>query len=173
MLNEADVKPKTEQEKVDFVPKVDIKVTEHKKSREDILRSLLDDIMVTELSEEYNYGKFSNENIRTKYDKDSILSDEDMTALSCLYGAIKDGNKEEFKSPYEKINNKINAFLQGEPNNIVVLINLMIKNAKELYESLGDKRLDSTTVQGLIPGSYSDISEIIDKYIKEKKMPER
>lgn len=167
MLNGINTTSSEKKGKVDFVQKVDVNDVQHTASREDILKSLLDDIMVTDLSEEYNYGKFSNENIKTKYDKDSILSDEDMTALSCLYGAIKDGNKKEYISPYEKINNKINAFLKENINNIVILINLMIKNAKELYDSLGDKRLESTTVQGLIPGSYGDISEIIEKYKKE------
>ena len=70
-------------------------------------------------------------------------------------------------------NNRINEFLKKSSNNIVILINLMEKSAKNLYESLGDKKLTSTTVQGLIPGSYGDISQLIEEYKKENKIEER
>lgn len=178
MLNEGNSENEVVQGKKEFVQKVEVNNTEHKKSREDIIRSLRDDMIVEDLSEEYNYTKFSPENIREKYDMDSILSDEDMTALSCLYGAIKDGNM--WHTTSEMVNgelkmqgNQINDFLKKSPDNIIVLINLMQKDARNSYESLGDKKLDSTTVQGLIPGSYGDISQLIENYIKESEIEGR
>lgn len=178
MLNEGHSENEVAQGKKEFVPKVEVNNTEHKKSREDIIRSLRDDIIIEDLSEQYNYTKFSPENIREKYDMDSILSDEDMTALSCLYGAIKDGNM--WHTTSELVNgelkmqgNKINDFLKKSPDNIIVLINLMQKHTRNSYESLGDKKLNSTTVQGLIPGSYDDISQLIEEYIKESEIEGR
>lgn len=178
MLNEGNSINEVAQDKKEFVPKVDVNNTEHKKSREDIIRSLRDDMIVEDLSEEYNYTKFSPENIREKYDMDCILSDEDMTALSCLYGAIKDGNM--WHTTSEMVNgelkmqgNQINDFLKKSSDNIIVLINLMQKDARNSYESLGDKKLDSTTVQGLIPGSYGDISQLIEDYIKASEIEGR
>lgn len=166
MLNEINADNYEQKGKTDFVPKVDVNATETKKSREDILTALQNDIIVENLSEEYNYGKFSDENIRTNYDTESILSDEDMTALSCLYGAIKDGNRSEL-NPNDNI---INAFLKENPNNIVVLVNLMIRDAKSMYEGLDSEVSSTTSLQGLIPGSYADISEIIENYNKENDL---
>lgn len=178
MLNEGNIENEVAQGKKEFVQKVEVNNTEHKKSREDIIRSLRDDMIVEDLSEEYNYTKFSPENIREKYDMDSILSDEDMTALSCLYGAIKDGNmwhatSEIVNGELKMKGNQINDFLKKSPDNIIVLINLMQKDARNSYESLGDKKLDSTIVQGLIPGSYGDISQLIEDYIKESEIEAR
>ena len=178
MLSEGNIVENTQSQKEGFIPKVEINHTEHIKSREDIIRSLKDDIIIEDLSEEYNYTKFSPENIRKNYDENSVLSDEDMTALSCLYGAIKEGNiwNSETEIVNDKLtctNNKINEFLKQSPNNIVILINLMEKSAKNLYESLEDKKLTSTTVQDLIPGSYDDISQLIEEHIKENKIEER
>lgn len=170
MLNESNIQSKVKTSNTNFVPRVEVNNT---KSREDIIRSLRKDMIVKDLSEEYNYTKFSPENIREKYDMESILSAEDMTALSCLYGAIKDGNNSEFKGFNEDINNNINKFLEENPNNIVTLINLMIKDAKKMYDSLGDDRLENTTVQGLIPGSYGDISQLIEEYNNEKELLDR
>lgn len=164
MLNEKNMEVHIKQEKDDFIPRVDVDSIEHqKKSREDILRSLKDGIIVEDLSEQYNYTKFNNENIRKEYDRDSILSDEDLTALSCLYGAINEGNMQEDKTT----NNKINIFLKKSSNNVVNLVNLMIGNAKSMYEGLDSEISQKTSIQGLIPGSYSDISEIIEEYNKE------
>lgn len=178
MLNEGNSENEVVQGKKEFVQKVELNNTEHKKSREDIIRSLRNDMIVEDLSEAYNYTKFSPENIREKYDMDAILSDEDMTALSCLYGAIKDGNM--WHTTSEMVNgelkmqgNQINDFLKKSTDNIIVLINLMQKDARNLYESLGDKKLDSTTVQGLIPGSYGDISKLIEDYMKESEIEGR
>lgn len=179
MLNEGNSANEVVQAKKEFVPKVDVNNTEHKKSREEIIRSLRDDIIVEDLSEQYNYTKFSPENIRGKYDMDSILSDEDMTALSCLYGAITDGNM--WHSTSKIVNgelkiegNKINHFLKASPDNIIVLINLMEKDARKLYEKrLEDKKLPPPSIQGLIPGSYDDISKLIEEYIKESAIEGR
>ena len=178
MLNEGNSEYEVVQGKKEFVQKVELNNTEHKKSREDIIRSLRNDMIVEDLSEAYNYTKFSPENIREKYDMDAILSDEDMTALSCLYGAIKDGNM--WHTTSEMVNgelkmqgNQINDFLKKSTDNIIVLINLMQKDARNLYESLDDKKLDSTTVQGLIPGSYGDISKLIEDYMKESEIEGR
>lgn len=174
MLNEGNVAGNVQQEKKEFIPKIDVNNTEHKRTREDIIKSLRNDMIIEDLSEEYNYAKFSPENIQENYDVESVLSDEDMTALSCLFGAINDGNMWHSKSEIVNnelslTNNKINDFLKKSPNNIVILINLMEKSARNLYESLGDKKLASTTVQGLIPGSYSDISQLIEEYTKERE----
>ena len=172
MLNEGNSENEVVQDKKEFVPKVKVNNTEHKKSREDIIRSLRDDMIVEDLSEQYNYTKFSPEDIREKYDMDHILSDEDMTALSCLYEAIKDGNmwytKSEWVNGELKLQgNQINNFLKKSPDNIIVLINLMHKYARNFYESLGDKKWDFTTFQGLIPSSYDEISQLIEEHIKE------
>ena len=172
MLNEGDSENEVVQDKKEFVPKVKVNNTEHKKSREDIIRSLRDDMIVEDLSEQYNYTKFSPEDIREKYDMDHILSDEDMTALSCLDEAIKDGNmwytKSEWVNGELKLQgNQINDFLKKSPDNIIVLINLMHKYARNFYESLGDEKWDFTTVQGLIPSSYDEISQLIEEHIKE------
>lgn len=174
MLNEGNVAGNVQQEKKEFIPKIDVNNTEHKRTREDIIKSLRNDMIIEDLSEEYNYAKFSPENIQENYDVESVLSDEDMTALSCLFGAINDGNMWHSKSEIVNnelslTNNKINDFLKKSPNNIVILINLMEKSARNLYESLGDEKFASTTVQGLIPGSYSDISQLIEEYTKERK----
>lgn len=172
MLNEGNSENEVVQDKKEFVPKVKVNNTEHKKSREDIIRSLRDDMIVEDLSEQYNYTKFSPEEIREKYDMDHILSDEDMTALSCLDEAIKDGNmwytKSEWVNGELKLQgNQINNFLKKSPDNIIVLINLMHKYARNFYESLGDEKWDFTTVQGLIPSSYDEISQLIEEHIKE------
>ena len=172
MLNEGDSENEVVQDKKEFVPKVKVNNTEHKKSREDIIRSLRDDMIVEDLSEQYNYTKFSPEDIREKYDMDHILYDEDMTALSCLDEAIKDGNmwytKSEWVNGELKLQgNQINDFLKKSPDNIIVLINLMHKYARNFYESLGDEKWDFTTVQGLIPSSYDVISQLIEEHIKE------
>ena len=172
MLNEQNNKNEIDLEKKDFVQKLDIKKSF--KQREDILKSFNDEIIVEDLSEEYNYTKFSSENIREKYDRESILSDEDITALSCLYGAIKSGNMQEYKIEDNKINvedNKINTFLKENPNNIVILIDLMLRDAKNMYEGLDhESLLITTSIQGLISGSYDEILEIIKKYKEEKDL---
>ena len=179
MLNEGNSENEVVQDKKEFVPKVKVNNTERKRSREDIIRSLRDDMIVEDLSEEYNYSKFSDEYIKDNYDSNSILSDEDKTALSCLYGAIKNGNSELFLHNGMKYDdnskllseNKINNFLKQNPNNIVVLINLMIQDAQNMYNSLTDDSLSSkTSVQGLISGSYTEISEIIERYNKEHEI---
>ena len=170
MLQKGNNESKIQQEeKKDFIPRVDVSNIQHQKTREEILIDLNTDIIIEDFSEQYNYGKFSADNIRKKYDLQSKLTDEDLTAISCLYGAIKDGHMEE----RDFSDNKINKFLKENPNNIVVLVNLMIKDAKKLYESLDDDKLNSTTVQGLIPGSYGDISAIIEEYTKENEIQEK
>ena len=179
MLNEGSVSENIKLDKnKEFISKLNIDNNENKKSREEVIKTMKDDIIIEDLSEEYNYAKFSPENIKEKYDKDSVLSEEDVTALSCLYGAIKDGNmwnstSEIVNNEQKLTNNKINDFLKQSPNNIVILINLMEINAKNLYESLGDEKIPSTTIEGLIPGSYGDISQLIEEYIKESEIGER
>ena len=54
----------------DWISRVDVSELKLKKTREDIIRELRDDIIVEDLSEEYNYDKFSEENIKAKYDTD-------------------------------------------------------------------------------------------------------
>ena len=152
MLSDVNSSVNNSKSNKDFVTKIDVNGIKTEKTREDILKSLREDIIVEDLSEEYNYSKFSDEYIKDNYDSNSILSDEDKTALSCLYGAI-------------------NNFLKQNPNNIVVLINLMIQDAQNMYNSLTDDSLSSkTSVQGLISGSYTEISEIIERYNKEHEI---
>lgn len=175
MLNEKNTVEYKKREKKSFIAKVEVDKLEIKRTREDIIRNLGTDIIIEDLSEQYNYTKFSPENIKKIYDQEGILSSEDMTAIECLYGAIKDGNMDkhatiEVKNDEISIkNNKINEYLKKSPENIVTLINLMEKEAKIQYESLEDKMNNFITMQGLIPGSYSDISNIIDEYEKEKE----
>lgn len=63
MLKEGNTAENVQQEKKEFIPKVDVNNTVHKKTREDIIRSLRNDIIIEDSSEEYNYTKFSPENI--------------------------------------------------------------------------------------------------------------
>ena len=179
MLSDVNSSVNNSKSNKDFVTKIDVNGIKTEKTREDILKSLREDIIVEDLSEEYNYSKFSDEYIKDNYDSNSILSDEDKTALSCLYGAIKNGNSELFLHNGMKYDdnskllsdNKINNFLKQNPNNIVVLINLMIQDAQNMYNSLTDDSLSSkTSVQGLISGSYTEISEIIERYNKEHEI---
>ena len=167
MLSDVNSSVNNSKSNKDFVTKIDVNGIKTEKTREDILKSLREDIIVEDLSEEYNYSKFSDEYIKDNYDSNSILSDEDKTALSCLYGAIKNGNSELFLHNGMKYDdnskllseNKINNFLKQNPNNIVVLINLMIQDAQNMYNSLTDDSLSSkTSVQGLISCSYTEIS---------------
>lgn len=120
MLKEGNIAGNVQQKKKEFIPKIDVNNTEHKKTREDIIRSLRNDMIIEDLSEEYNYTKFSPESIQENYDAESVLSDEDMTALSCLFGAIKEGNMWHSKSEIvndesRMTNNKINDFLKKSP----------------------------------------------------------
>lgn len=164
MLSDSNLSANNSKSNKDFVQKIDVNDIKTKKSREDILKSLRDDIIIEDLSEEYNYSKFSNKSIKSNYDSDSILSDEDITALSCLYGAIKDCNKNLLYISENKINN----FLKQNPNNIVVLVNLMIKKAQDMCKHVEDDSLPiKPSVQGLISGSYTEISEMIENYNKD------
>lgn len=165
MLNEAN-QPDTNKQSPNFVQKVNVKPLEEAQTRENILRSMQNDIIPEGLSEEYNYNKFSEEQIRQKYDKESLLSENDLTALGCLYGAIKSGNNTEFPD-FDK--NYISKFIKASPNNIVTLVNLMIKDAERCYQSLDEDSAKRTTVKGLIPGSYIDISGIIANYNLEQQ----
>ena len=160
--------PKTKEQNTDWIPKVDVSNLKPQKTREDVIRGLRDDIIVEDLSEEYNYGKFSEENIKAKYDTDNLLSENDLTAIECLYGAIKEGNKEVYPRFDE---NKINIFLKEKTNNIVTTIDLMIQNAKKEYQKVDKEMIESygITVNGLIPGSYTDISNIIENYREQEQ----
>ena len=176
MLNERIETNYAHEEKKEFIPKVDISNVGHKKTREDIFRSLKEDIIIEDFSEQYNYDKFSSENIRKKYDTDSILSAEDMTTLSCVYGAIKDGNMSEIRTS----DNKINIFLKKNPNNIITLVTLMQKYARNEYDKLKRKSEEDPEMKVFIPdsygcsvpGSYSDISKLIDEYEQNNSIGE-
>ena len=160
--------PKTSEQNTDWIPKVDVSNLKPQKTREDVIRGLRDDIIVEDLSEEYNYGKFSKEKIEANYDTDNLLSEDDKTAIQCLYGAIKEGNKEVYPRVDE---NKINMFLKEKPNNIVTTVNLMIQDAKKEYQRVDKEMIEryGITVNGLIPGSYTDISNIIENYREQEK----
>ncbi len=159
---------KTSEQNTDWIPKVDVSNLKPQKTREDVIRELRDDIIIEDLSEEYNYGKFSEENIKAKYDTDNLLSENDLTAIECLYGAIKEGNKEVYPRFDE---NKINIFLKEKTNNIITTIDLMIQNAKKEYQKVDKEMIESygITVNGLIPGSYTDISNIIENYREQEQ----
>lgn len=168
MLNAQNSRVIEDKKNTDFVQKVDIDNVEVPKTRADILRGLREEVMVADLSEEYTHGKFSETGIK-RYDEDGLLSSEDITALSCLYGAIKEGNRTES----EFSNNKINTFLKEDTNNIVVLVNLMLKDARTSYEEMMSNpkfSIKPTSVQGLIAGSYMDVSSIIEEYEKESEL---
>ena len=47
--------PKTSEQNTDWIPKVDVSNLKPQKTREDVIRGLRDDIIVEDLSEEYNY----------------------------------------------------------------------------------------------------------------------
>lgn len=160
--------PKTNEQNADWIPKVDASNLKPQKTREDVIRGLRDDIIVEDLSEEYNYGKFSKEKIEAQYDTDNLLSEDDKTAIQCLYGAIKEGNKEVYPRVDE---NKINMFLKEKPNNIVTTVNLMIQDAKKEFQRADKEMIEryGITVNGLIPGSYADISNIIENYREQEK----
>ncbi len=161
--------PKTSEQNTDWIPKVDVSNLKPQKTREDVIRGLRDDIIVEDLSEEYNYGKFSKEKIEANYDTDNLLSEDDKTAIQCLYGAIKEGNKEVYPRVDE---NKINMFLKEKPNNIVTTVNLMIQDAKKEYQRVDKEMIEryGITVNGLIPGSYTDISNIIENYREQEQV---
>ena len=160
---------KTSEQNTDWIPKVDVSNLKPQKTREDVIRGLRDDIIVEDLSEEYNYGKFSKEKIEANYDTDNLLSEDDKTAIQCLYGAIKEGNKEVYPRVDE---NKINMFLKEKPNNIVTTVNLMIQDAKKEFQRADKEMIEryGITVNGLIPGSYTDISNIIENYREQEQV---
>lgn len=150
----------------EFVPRVE----DFKLSREDILRKISADIQAKDLTEIYQYDKFSEEEIRKKYDSKTILSAEDITAIGCLRGAILQGNEEEFPN-FE--HNRINSFLQRDPNNIITLVDLMIQDGKREFKQIEENdpeaiKILSITPRGLIPGTYTEISTIIDYYEQQK-----
>lgn len=166
MLNEGMDDNIVPQKKSAFVPRQEVGI-EQTQTREEILRALREDMIVEDLSKEYDNTTFSSEWIRKEYDKNLILSEEDITALGCLYGAINDGNM----FGERKIeDNKVNAFLKQEPNNIVTLVNLMIKDAENMYEGLEKDIQAETSVQGLIPGAYNEICQLIEEYTKESEL---
>lgn len=150
----------------DWIQRIDLTRQKQKRTREDIIRGLRDDIIVEDLSEELNYDKFSEEKIRSKYDPENLLSENDLTAIECLYGAIEYGNKEVYPH-FDR--NKINLFLKENPNNIVTVVNLVIKDAENLYKSLDKKTADTVTVNGLITGSYDEIVELIECYKEQEQ----
>ena len=162
-------KPKTNEQNADWIPRVDVSNLKPQRTREDVIRGLRDDIIVEDLSEEYNYGKFSKEKIEANYDTDNLLSEDDKTAIQCLYGAIKEGNKEVYPRFDE---NKINMFLKEKPNNIVITVNLMIQDAKKEFQRADKEMIEryGITVNGLIPGSYTDISNKIENYREQEQV---
>ena len=68
-------------------------------------------------------------------------------------------------------NIKNNLFLKEKTNNIVTTIDLMIQNAKKEYQKVDKEMIESygITVNGLIPGSYTDISNIIENYREQEQ----
>ena len=170
MLNEKNEEliryPEEQREKEAFLQELNEEVSSVTKSREEILMSLTDEIIVEDLSETYTYGKFSEEGIRQRYDKYNVLSSNDVTAINCLYGAIKEGNISE----PEFARNKIHDFLKEKMDNIVILIDLMIEDAKKLYEEMMNDSIYTVkpdSIKSVIPGSYMDISSIIEEYKME------
>ena len=159
-------KSKKKKKNKDWIQRIDLTRQRPKKTREDIIRGLRDDIIVEDLSEELNYDKFCEKKIRTKYDPENLLSENDLTAIECLYGAIKYGNKEVYPH-FDR--NIINKFLKENPNNIVTTVNLIIKDAENLYKSLDEKTAETITVNGLISGSYAEISELIESYKEQEQ----
>lgn len=63
-------------------------------------------------------------------------------------------------------------FLKEKPNNIVTTVNLMIQDAKKEYQRVDKEMIEryGITVNGLIPGSYTDISNIIENYREQEQV---
>ena len=62
-------------------------------------------------------------------------------------------------------------FLKEKPNNIVTTVNLMIQDAKKKFQRVDKEMIEryGITVNGLIPGSYTDVSNIIENYREQEK----
>ena len=153
-------------EKNRFVQKVVVK-QKYEKTREDILRDVKREIILKALANPENYTSFK-EDIKSEYDKEDILSKEDMEALECIYRAIREGNVEVCSS----FENRISMFLKQESTNIVILVNRMIEDAKNMYKKVQLHDGDSKDLENLIADSYNELVEIIEQ-IEEKQKEEK
>ena len=143
----------------EFIPKVgEDELIKHPKTREEVIRSMNEKMIQENSALDIEYNEFTTKKIRENYDKEEVLSEEDMTSLYLLYEAIKDGNIEEPEA------NKINEFLKQSNDNLVTLVDMMEKDAKENYASLNSEVATKTSVKNLIRGSYESIIEYIEKY---------
>lgn len=145
-----------------FVEKIIIS-EEYKKTREDVLMSLEREIVLKAITEE-SYDNEALNDIYKEFDKDDILLSEDRAALECLYKAIKQGNMR----TYDTSNNKILEFLKGRPDNIVKLINVMIKDATDMNEHIHDEQKKIKDFKRLIADTYDDLATMVED-IQEKE----
>lgn len=159
-----EVTKKIEKDPTEFIPKVgEEQLIKQPKTREEIIKSMNEKMITEENIVDIEYNEFTAERIRENYDKEGILSEEDTTSLYLLYEAVKDGNIEEPET------NKINEFLKKSEDNLIVLVNLMEKDAKEAHTSLDSEVATKTPVKNLLRGSYKSIVEDIEKYNSEQE----
>lgn len=157
---------KKNDKKNSFVEKVDVK-QKYEKSREDILKEVKLEIILRALADPEDYALFK-EDIKSEYDKEDILSREDMEALECIYRAIKEGNLEVHSS----FENRISVFLKNEPTNIVTLVDRLIQDAKNMYDKVQEHNEEAETFEHLIADSYNELVETIEQ-IEEKQEEEK
>lgn len=156
-----------------FIDKLAITNLKKGKTREDILRNLSKEVFFKEdpvtKTNERRKGKrdFDETYINEKYDRNNILSEEDLVSLVYLYYAVKDGNT------IERGNNFLRNFLTKNPNNIIIAINLMIEEGKREYKNLKDEVDIPMTAKDLIPDTYDYICELIEDYEREGKEAEK
>lgn len=143
-----------------FVPKVEIKSETLNSIRANVIISMQDDILPEGFQEIYNYNKFDAKYFE-KYDPNGILSEDDKTAISCLCGAYKEGNLAEW--PHFS-DNKIKKFVEERKGNIVKLIDLMEMDGKREAQRAKIELEKEIEPWQLIPGSYNDVAELIEKY---------
>lgn len=143
-----------------FVPKVEIKPETLNSVRTNVIISMQDDILPEGFQDIYNYDKF-NAKYFEKYDSNGILSEDDKTAIGCLYGAYKEGNRAEW--PHFS-DNKIKKFVEERKGNIVKLIDLMKMDGKKEAQRAKIELEKEIEPSQLIPGSYNDVVKVIEKY---------
>lgn len=169
LLNEENPTNKSTKRNTNFVPKAKVNEQEAQNTRENIIMSMQKDILPEGLNETYEYSKFGEDYIINNYDQSNVLSKNDMQAISCLYGAIKEGNEEEF--PHFS-DNKIRKFIEEKQGNLVKLVDLMVEDGEKELENLPEDLIEifgTKEAWQLIPGSYADVCKVIEEY-REKEV---
>ena len=152
-------------QKENIIEKVTVNYSQ-KKTRKDILMEVKEEIILKALDDAESSSTLKSD-IKKVYDKENVLTSIDIIALECLYKAIRDGNMQVNMS----IENKITIFLKKRPNNIVTLIDEMIKDARKIYGNVKVHHEGLDDVESLIANSYYEIMEIIEE-IEERQLEE-